>query len=477
MDHDAIAGLRARHPAWRILRAESAPLILGFLGRHFIDQNRGATPAGELAEALEDELYARNAEAEDGAAYPRPAALYLADWASADSGYLRRFYPLDSDEVHYDATPALEKAYSWVQGLATRSFVGTESRLQTAIELLRQIAQGTEADPEVRLSELHRRRAEIDAEIARIEADPSAGLLDMSAVRDRYQQFSSTARELLSDFREVEENFRGLDRSARERIATWDGGKGELLEDLVTGRSRIDASDQGRSFQAFYDLLLSSSSQEELSMLLDRLTSIAELGVDRRIRSVHYDWAEAAERTQQTVRQISEQLRRFIDDKVWVENRRVLEIIRGIEASAITLRDGTPPPFGLEMEEPGIDVALPTDRPLHSVRTAEEVDSLLPPAESEDVDTSLLTDQIVVDTARLEARLRNLIPERGTALLEDVVELYPVEHGAAELVGYLSLDGEDLTVTTDESAATEIHYDEAGRPRRARMPRVVVSRR
>ncbi|RPH74333.1 MAG: DUF3375 family protein, partial [Candidatus Rokuibacteriota bacterium] len=55
-------------------------------------------------------------------------------------------------------------------------------------------------------------------------------LLDDTALRDRFQQVSALARELLSDFREVEHNFRQLDRNVREEIATWEGRKGELLE-------------------------------------------------------------------------------------------------------------------------------------------------------------------------------------------------------------------------------------------------------
>lgn len=489
MDYEAIEALRERHPAWRILRAGSAALLLSFLGRHFITDHRGASPAGELADALDDELYARNADDPDDPRFPRAAADYLADWASPESGFLRRFYPLGSDEIHYDATPALEKAYSWVQGLQARPFVGTESRLQTAIELLRQIAQGTEADPEVRLAELRRRQEEIEREIEQIEADPAAGLLDPTAIRDRYQQFVSTARELLADFREVEENFRTLDRSARERIATWDGAKGELLADLVGNRTRIDSSDQGRSFQAFYDLLLSSSRQDELTDLLDRLGAVEALPLDRRTRTVHHDWAEAAERTQQTVRQISEQLRRFIDDQVWLDNRRVLDLVRAVEATALTLRDGSAPAVGLELDEAGIDIALPVERPLHSVRPASEVDSLLPPEEEDDIDTSVLAEQVVVDPARLAARLRDIVPRRGTALLEDVVAMYPVEHGAAELVGYLALQdedievdagsgiGEDAGIETDTAATTVIDYDEAGHARQATLPRVVVRRR
>ena len=478
MDYAAIETLRDKHPAWRLLRADQAPLLLSFLGRFFVDESRGASPAGQIIDALDDELYVLNSGSPDAPPYPRPAADYLADWAAPEYGYLRRFYPLGSDEIHYDATPALEKAYAWVQSLQSREFVDTESRLQTAIDLLRQIDQGTESDPERRLRELERRKQEIENEIEALRNDPESGLLDRTAVRDRYQQFAATARELLSDFREVEENFRELDRSARERIATWDGSKGELLGELLGGRSRIDSSDQGRSFQAFYDLLLSSSSQEELSNLLERIAAIEELGVDGRMRHVHHSWAEAAERTQETVRRISGQLRRFTDDKIVLENRRVLDLVREIEATALRLRDaGVPSGLGLEFEETGVEINLATERPLHSVRPAAQVDSLLPPAEEEDVDTSLLAEQVIVDPARLAEHLRALIPARGTALLEDIVEMYPVENGVAELITYLALDDDDIEVVTDPEGETVIEYYESERPMRARMPRVEVRRR
>ena len=166
-----------------------------------------------------------------------------------------------------------------------------------------------------------------------------------------------------------------------------DSGRARLLAELVHGRSMIDSSDQGRSFQAFYDLLLSTSGQEELSMLLERLTGIDELGADRRLRTVHHGWAGAAERTQQTVHNISEQLRRFTDDQVWLENRRVLDLVRQIETSALQVREGELPDLGLELEETSIDVALPTDRPLFTARPATEVKSLLDPVDSDGFDS------------------------------------------------------------------------------------------
>ena len=99
--------------------------------------------------------------------------------------------------------------------------------------------------------------------------------------------------------------------------------KGELLDDVVATRSGIAESDQGRSFRAFYELLLTAERQDELTDLLDRLHRLEDLpDLDQRLARVHHDWIDASERTQRTVRQLSEQLRRFLDDQVWLENRR-----------------------------------------------------------------------------------------------------------------------------------------------------------
>lgn len=60
MDFDAFTTLWERHPAWRLLRAHHSPLILTFLGTFFVEGNRGASSAGELATALDDLLYDLN---------------------------------------------------------------------------------------------------------------------------------------------------------------------------------------------------------------------------------------------------------------------------------------------------------------------------------------------------------------------------------------------------------------------------------
>ena len=185
-------------------------------------------------------------------AFPKAALDYLNDWAAPDKGWLRKFYRTGTDEPQFDLTPATEKAIAWLAHLSERQFVGTESRLLTLFELLKQMSEGSEADPAKRIAELHKRRDDIDAEIARVRAG-DVPLLDDTALKDRFQQFMQGARELLTDFREVEHNFRQLDRRVRERIALWEGSKGALLEEIMGERDAIADSDQGRSFRAFWD--------------------------------------------------------------------------------------------------------------------------------------------------------------------------------------------------------------------------------
>lgn len=473
MDLDDIDRLSERHPAWRLMRARNAPLVLSFLGQYFIENNRGAAPSGHLVSALDDYLY--DLHRTDSERYTANPAAYLDDWAAAESGWLRRYYPVGSEEVHYEATPALQKAYGWVESLRTRSFIGTESRLQTVVELLRQIVRGSETDPDSRIAELERRSDALDAELVQARLGNFA-VLDDAALRDRYQQVASTARELLNDFRELEENFRTLDRSAREKIASWDGGKGELLNDLVSSRTVISSSDQGRSFQAFYDYLLSDGSQNELTELLATVQSMPQIVADRRLRTVNHDWSDAAERTQRTVRTLSEQLRRFLDDQVWVENKRVMDLVRSVEAAALAVRESPPRELGLAVDEPGVPIALPLERPLYDPQPAAIVDSMLSPDEIDIAELDDLFAQRFVDTARLANNIRAIVPPRTTAALVDIIALYPVQDGVAEILGYLSLDDGDITIDVGDDDTIIEYANSAGEPKRVRMRKIMVTR-
>lgn len=482
LDYATLDLLRQSHPAWRLLRSDHAPLVASFLQRVFIAPNVRVMAQADLAEALEDELFGLRQQLGE-AAFPKPALDYLNDWASGEKAWLRKYYTHGSDEPHFDLTPATEKAIAWLATLTERSFVGTESRLLTLFELLKQMSEGSDADPQTRLAELQKRRDEIDLEMARV-AKGDIPLLDDTALKDRFQQFTQIARELLADFREVEHNFRGLDRRVRERIALWEGAKGALLEEIMGERDAIADSDQGRSFRAFWDFLMSSRRQEELSALLERILAlppVAELKPDGRTRRVHYDWLEAGEHTQRTVAQLSQQLRRFLDDQAWLENRRIMDILHGIEAKALALRCAPPKGEVMSIADTAAEIELPMERPLYSPAVKPLIADIALESGDAEIDAGVLYSQVVVDKARLARHIRHALQDRSQITLRELCDSQPLQHGLAELVAYLQLAGDAFKTVVDEDVTESVSWHRSGPDgeetvKRARLPRVIFVR-
>ncbi|EKU83607.1 DUF3375 domain-containing protein [Massilia timonae] len=479
MDYQQLLAQRRAHPSWRLLAADHAPMIASFLHRSFVAPNVRTIARQQLVSQLDDHLYQLH-ELTGEQLFPKPAASYLDDWASDDRGWLRKYYPPGEDEPHYDLTSPAEQALEWLQGLGQRAFIGTESRLMTVFDLLKQIADGTELNPRARIAELQKRKADIDAEIARIK-EGHLTLMEPTQVRERFLQMAATARELLSDFRALDQNFRMLDRSVRERIATWDGGKGELLQQIFGWRDLITESDEGKSFRAFWDLLMSPSRQDELGKLLEQVMALApirELEPDGRLRRIHYDWLEAGEVTQRTVARLSEQLRRYLDDQAWLENRRIMELIRQVEQKALSLRGQVPDAAFADIDDAGPEFALPMERLLYTPPFKADIRAV----EVEEAGATALSDalfeQVYVDQVRLASNVRRALQTRSQVSLAAVVMDNPIEQGLAELATYLKLATQDVAAVIDDERDECVRWTGAdGHQRQATLPMVIFTLR
>lgn len=476
LDFETLDRLRVSHPAWRLLRAEQAPLVASFFDRVFIKTNIRVMAQSDLAEKLEDELFILK---DQGHKFPRTALEYLNDWAANDKGWLRKFYTKESDEPHFDLTPSTEKAITWLNSLAERSFVGTESKLLTLFQLLKQIVEGSDADVGYRLSELEKRKREIEAEIQKLNSG-SVDLLNDTAVKDRFQQFTFIAKEILSDFREVEHNFRGLDRTVRERIALHSGSKGELLAEIIGDRDAITSSDQGRSFQAFWSFLMSRAKQDELSRLLEKsmtLPPVQALLPDPRLSRVHYDWLAAGEHTQETVRLLSQQLRSFLDDAIWLENRRIIEILQSIEAKAIEMREMPKESFVMHIAVPSAELDLPMERKLYSPSAKPRFANKPIGYGNPDIDLSELFELSIVDKLELEKHIRRCLQEQSQIGLPKLIEKRPLEHGLAEILTYFQLATETFESVINETAKDSIILETLdGVERVIQLPQVLFVR-
>jgi hypothetical protein len=196
------------------------------------------------------------------------------------------------------------------------------------------------------------------------------------------------------------------------------------------------------------------------------------------MRHIHYDWLDAGERTQATVRQLSEQLRRFLDDQVWFENRRVIDILRSIEASALKLReDRGVASLGTQIDGTSPTISLPMERPLYSPIAKAPIDSTSVKPGEEGFDAPALFEQVYVDPARLSLGVRRALANCSQVGLAQLVSEQPLEQGLAELVTYLSLSDATFRVVFDDAARQQVSWrDPDGRLRSANLPGVTFAR-
>ena len=64
---------------------------------------------------------------------------------------------------------------------------------------LKELTQKIETDPELLLSELYKKRTEIDEQINSIRQGHTARRLDSTQIKERYYQLDDTANTLLAD--------------------------------------------------------------------------------------------------------------------------------------------------------------------------------------------------------------------------------------------------------------------------------------
>lgn len=478
-EFDTLTSKRRNHPSWRLMAADNAPLIMSFLDRAFREDNVRQIDEQEMIMKLEDYLYFLREGREDNP-FPRGAHDYLEEWSSIGNEWLRKFYPEGSDIPHYDLTPATERVLQWIDGLFAHQFIGTESRLNTCFDLIRQIVQGVEKDKNIRISELEDQKKQIDQQIDRITRG-DLPVMDERQIRERFLQFQRTARELLGDFRAVDNHFRLLDREIRKDIATWDGSKGDLLKEFFHGHDAIETSDEGRSFQAFWDFIMSPDAQEEFSSQLDKIYDLEELGElrkDLRLKRIHFDWMDAGSQTQGTVRRLSRQLRRYLDDRAFWENRRIMEILDSIEKKAFTLKDEQLIGTWMHVDEARVRMNLPMEQSLYTPHMPVELISKIDMEDEEDIDTNKLFDLVAVDRERLQHNINLELERTDQITLAALLDRFPLELGLAELLTYMLIAEESPSYTIDESVTDLIRWNDGEHIiRRAHVSRIIFSRR
>ena len=463
MDHDRLDQLKRSHASLRLLAAENMPLIVGFLDSVFVRANQRALGQTELTALLGDHLAALS-RIHDGR-YPRSARQYLDDWSNASPPFLRKYYGARGDEPLYDLTPATERAIEWLRSLGEREFVGTESRFLSLFEQLRELTIRASTDLTLRVADLEQRRLQLERELERARAGELT-VLDATQIRERFFFIEDIARRLLTDFRQVEQNFRTLDVQARERLALADV-RGTALGEIFEATDSIWSSDQGRSFTAFWEYLLSPARQSELEAMIEScygLTEVRAMTPDAFLGHLGENLVAAADLVYQRTQVLVEQLRRLVADRQRLEQRRLLERIRQIEKHALGVKKSPPPDKCFHsINAVDADIEMPLERALADPQRRGAFTPVVLEQIKAQIDLSALYAHSLIDESELVARIRRALENTPQISLSELLARFPLEHGLAELVSYLNLatrDNGSIKALIDDGRTETIETDD-----------------
>lgn len=468
-------------PAVRLIRAHNAPLVLGFFHHVFKSAQRVSLPEGQIRAALEAYLDERRES--EPLAYPKTAAEYLADWCNDELGFLRRYYGPASDEPLYELTTGTEKALLWLESLRQARFVGTESRLESVFAGLDEILKFADGDPDRRIEQLLAESNAIIAQIDRIRATGRAESFTPVQINERYARILATARELLADFRQVEDNFKRIAREIAERHAQPGVTKGAIVGHMLDSHDALRKSEQGQSFFAFWELLLSPDKQLHFQAQVERIAALGSLDAENRdnalLRHFVSHLLREGEGVVESHQRLSTNLRRVLDTTHLAERRRIGELLQAIRQAALAVRAAPPSDADFFDVQVFPDVFGSMSRPLWQ---APESVNAQGPIEEE---TGRLS---IEDLRRLHAlpelRLRQLrdnveacLVDVDAVTLPQVLARFPPREGIMEVIGYLIIAADESRHYIADDYGEIIEWGTAPYLQRWHLPRVLFSRK
>ena len=261
---DAYIHARHHHPAWQLLAARRAPLILSCLQTLFEQSQDGVgfdDALRALAEMLADRGNAMEFEISDE------------DFAAQARKELRSWIKLAlvvEREGRVYATDALEEALRFVTALGGRIMTSTASRLSVVQREIEGLESSLNPDPRSRTVHLRHKIAELERELAAVERGDFVVLQGPEAT-ERIREVYALTTSLRADFRRVEDSWREADRQLRQTIVSEQIHRGEIVDKLLDGHDDLLDSAEGRVFHAFH---LQLGHSIELDNMKQRLRTI-----------------------------------------------------------------------------------------------------------------------------------------------------------------------------------------------------------
>lgn len=450
IESSKIADILNNSPSVDLLKLRNREVVITFLVNTFSNQ-QGAILSEKIHLQLADYLEAVQVEIDEeneilfADTYEIKAKKYIQNWAN--KGFLTN-YQDEAGEIYYELSSHSSKTLDWLSNLKKEEYVGAESKFRNIFNQLKELVEFTNEDIEKRIQLLEDKKLEIEQQIQRIKIGEDVKVFQEFEIVPRFNQLTKSAKELLSDFKEVEDNFKEITKGIYLKHAEGSLTKSHILEFTFDAIDELKSSSQGKSFYAFYTFILNPTLQEEWSNLTKELYKTLEEKeieiTDHFLKGMKKHLHSSGQKVSKANDKMAEKLSRIIRENETSNSEITKNIIQEIKKSLAEISRAKIKPnisFDLETE---IDIDISFERKLTFEKSEELTYKSKPKLADEDISHSNHLNKIfnlsAIDKEILRKRIKDILKDKSQTTIADVVSNYGgIEKGLPELFGYIGI--------------------------------------
>ncbi len=471
-------------PSVELLRLRNREMVIEFLTNTFNKQPviSSENITVQLTDFLEFKQIENDEDSEINAfdTYEEKAKKYILHWTN--KGFLAN-YPDEQGEVFYELSAHSSKTIDWLASLKKEEFVGTESKFNNILSQLKELVEFTNEDTEKRIQLLEEKKFEIEQQIQRIKVGEDVKVFEEFEIVPRFNQLNQSAKELLSDFKEVEDNFKEITKGIYQKHADGSLTKSDILEFTFDALDELKDSQQGKSFYAFWSFILNPELQNRWENLTKELyKTLAEKSIpvtDPFLKGMKKHLHSSGQKVYKANDKMAEKLSRIIRESESSKSEATKSIIQEIKKQLVEISKSKRKPnisFELETE---IEIYIPFERKLTTEQSEEITYTNKPQIADEDITSSnhlsKLFLQSNIDKELLRKRINDILKEKSQATLLDIVENYGgLEKGLPELFGYIGIVKEFKHIINSDKTQS-IVFDSENR-KQIKIPKIILTK-
>lgn len=450
IDSSKIVDILNNSPSVDLLKLRNREVIITFLVSTFSNQ-QGVISSERIHSQLTDYLEVVQVEIDEESEvlfsdnYEIKAKKFVQNWTN--KGFLTN-YQDETGEIYYELSSHSSKTLDWLSSLKKEEYVGAESKFKNIFSQLKELVEFTNEDVEKRIQLLEDKKLGIEQQIQRIKTGEDVKVFQDFEIVPRFNQLTKSAKELLSDFKEVEDNFKEITKDIYLKHAEGSLTKSNILEFTFDAIDELKNSQQGKSFYAFYTFILTPSLQEEWGNLTKELYKTLE---DKEIEITDYflkgmkkNLHSSGQKVSKANDKMAEKLSRIIRENEASKSEITKNIIQGIKKSLIELSKAKiKPDVSFELET-YIEINIPFERKLTFEQSEELTYITKPKLADEDISHSNHLNKLfnlsAIDKEILRKRIKDVLREKSQTTIAEVIENFGgIEKGLPELFGYIGI--------------------------------------